>query len=210
MKHITITLLILLVIVLAGPSYGQGTQPPTTTSTNEPSQKLVVDQFSCDLSKPTTEESNFQILISADKIIFYTKQDDGNKRDIRNTVDLTGIGSFNVMDTIQKYLDRSYPLPDVPCEKLEKLCKGNLSLFWGDVCSVFRGESSTKTVSGKNGAEVVEKNKNASLLITRGWSYDCKTHQWTLQLFFQYQRSTGLDCHFYKDIRQNVPCVKKK
>jgi len=101
-------------------------------------------------------------------------------------------------------------LPDVPCEKLEKMCKGNLSLFWGDVFSVFRGESSTKTVSGKNGAEIVEKNKSASLLITRGWSYDCKSHEWTLQLFFQYQRSTGLDCHFYKDIRQNVPCVKKK
>lgn len=210
MKHYILSFLILLMSIVVSDSYGQGTSQPPTTTSNEPSQKLVVDHFSCDLTNPVTEGSNLQILISADKIIFYTKQDDGNKRDIRNIVDLSGIGNVNVMDTIQKYLDRSYPLPDVPCEKLEKMCKGNLSLFWGDVFSVFRGESSTKTVSGKNGAEVVEKSKKASLLITRGWVYDCKTHQWTLQMFFQYQRSTGLDCNFSKYILKNVPCVKKK
>jgi hypothetical protein len=208
----TITLLFILTlpsILRAQPSTGGNT-------TTGGMQQMYVDQISYGKNDKVKEIGDAPLIYYSNSMIlipFYKYNPTTHDVDVTyDTIDISGIstGSSTFTAIINKCRNSPPPKPEIDCDSLKKLCKGTLSLFWGNIFSTLNNFGEQK-VSGESMKELKEDNKSASLLVSNGWIWNCKEQKWRLQLFVQVMKQKGKKesaVWFYDD--SNVdPCESK-
>lgn len=157
---------------------------------------------------------NGTVSISDNYIVYNSKVVNNRTGEMKgDTIYFTGVSGMAIRNTIMSYQNSRYPMPAVDCDSLKKICYKNrfgtsgmaINIFWGDVYSSLTQKMIE--VKGKNTTEVFD--KTSSLLMTRGWVFDCTKGTAELQVFFQYMQSGNggeTSVRFSRTISTNVIC----
>lgn len=163
-------------------------------------QQMYVNQISYGKNDKIKEKSDGPLIYySNTKIVVpeysgYNKKT-GNPDNTYDTIDISGINFGNTSFT--QLMKQHQDCPEVPlisCDSLKKLCKGIENIFWGEVFST-NTQFMSQAESGVGVKKIRSSHKNASLLITHGWIYDCKEQsenkRWKCQLFVQVMKGNS-------------------
>jgi len=197
---------------------------PTTGSnsgTTQPGGIVYVDYIEIWANGKTIYNHSKESISVGDNYIAYNiKVVNTNTGEMKgDTIWLNGLGNAGLKSKAMEYEDHGYRHPDISCDSLNKLCIKNrwgnektaLNIFWGDVFSIFRGVSSETKAEASNTKSL--KQKNTSVLMTRGWEYDCITGVFRLKVFFQYmQGGSGGETKvvYSKVLKEDFYCEKKR
>lgn len=153
------------------------------------------------------------VLISDDYIVYNGKVVNSKTGEMKgDTIFFTGVKGLAIRSTILSYQNSRYPMPAINCDSLKKLCYKTgssggmaITIFYGNVYSNL--VQRLTEIKGAVNQKMFD--QTSSLLMTRGWVFDCAKGTAELQVFFQYMQSgTGgeTSVRFSRTISTNVIC----